>query len=47
MTNQLAIVLGLIILTALGLDYYYADWTNTIFLGSKLNDLIEYLAFWR
>lgn len=47
MTNQLAIILGLIILVALGLDYYYADWANTIFLGRKLNDLIEYLAFWR
>ena len=47
MTNQLAIILGLFIVTALGLDYVFADWAYTLFLGRKLNDLIEYLAFWR
>lgn len=47
MTNKLAILFGLAIVLALALDYYYWEWGSTIFLGRKLIDLIEYLAFWR
>ena len=47
MTNQLAIVLGTLILIALGLDWYFADWSNSVFLARKLTDLIEWLKFWR
>lgn len=47
MTNQIALILGVLILAALGLDAYHADWANTLFLARKLTDLIEWLAFWR
>ena len=47
MTNTLAISLGGIILLALGADAVLNDSAATLFLGRKLIDLIEYLAFWR
>ena len=47
MTNQLAIILGLIIVTALAIDAYSFNWDGTLFLARKLTDLIEWLAFWR
>lgn len=47
MTNQIAFSLGALILIGLGVDWYYFDWTNTLFLARKLVELIEYLAFWR
>jgi len=47
MTNRLALVLGLVLLILLALDAFFADWANSIYLGRKLVDLIEYLAFWR
>ncbi len=47
MTNQLAIVLGLVIVSGLALDAYSFDWANTLFLARKLMELIEWMAFWR
>lgn len=47
MTNTLALGLGTLILLGLGLDYSLFAWENTIFLGRKLIDLIEWMAFWR
>ncbi len=47
MTNQIAIALGVIILIALGWDGFLNDWNATLFLGRKLADLIEWMAFWR
>jgi len=47
MTNTIAIVLGLFILAAVGLDAMMYDWTNSVFLARKLTDLIEWIAFWR
>lgn len=47
MTNRLALILGACILLGLGLDQYLADGANLLFLGRKLADLIEWLAFWR
>ncbi len=47
MTNQIALVLGALILIGLGVDYAYHAWANTIFLARKLTLLIEWLAFWR
>ncbi|WP_371224522.1 hypothetical protein [Roseovarius sp. 2305UL8-3] len=47
MTNTLAIGLAALILLALGLDYMLFEWGNTVFLGRKLIELIEWLAFWR
>ena len=47
MTNRLALVIGLVLLILLASDAFFADWANSIYLGRKLVDLIEYLAFWR
>jgi hypothetical protein len=47
MTNQIAVVLGLLILAALALDAQLYEWSNTLFLARKLMDLIEWMAFWR
>ena len=47
MTNKNAILLGVMILTALALDALLNNWTATLFLSRKLADLIEWMAFWR
>jgi hypothetical protein len=47
MTNKIAIALGLFILAIFALDYYVIGADIHIFLGRKLGDLIEYMAFWR
>jgi len=47
MTNQIAFLLGALILIGLGVDYYGYEWSNTLFLARKLADLIEWMAFWR
>jgi len=47
MTNKIAIALGLFILLIFALDYYVIGADIHIFLGRKMGDLIEYLAFWR
>lgn len=47
MTNRIALVLGtgLVVLIAVDLLVYGSD--HMIFLGKKMSDLIEWLAFWR
>ncbi len=47
MTNTISIWLGLLIVAALGADFFLYDWTYTVHLGRKMLELIEYLAFWR
>lgn len=47
MTNSIAIGLGLLILSALAVDVYLYGADHLIFLGKKLTELIEWLAFWR
>ncbi|MEM1374303.1 MAG: hypothetical protein AAGF78_07975 [Pseudomonadota bacterium] len=47
MTNRLAIILGLIIVTAVILDQVFNDGVASLFLSKRLLDLIEWLAFWR
>lgn len=47
MTNQIALVLGALILGFLGADFMLLGGENTLFLARKLADLIEYMAFWR
>ncbi len=47
MTNKIAIALGVVILAVILLDALVYDWDLHIFLGRKLVELIEYLAFWR
>ena len=47
MTNRIALIPGLIILAAIAFDLTTTGGGNLIFLGKKLVDLIEWLAFWR
>ncbi|MEL7097922.1 MAG: hypothetical protein AAGM84_03755 [Pseudomonadota bacterium] len=47
MTNRLAIVLGVIIVAAIAYDAIGNEGDNLLFLGKKLAELIEWLAFWR
>ncbi len=47
MTNRLALILGLLILAALVADVLLAGDEHLVFLGKKLAELIEWMAFWR
>jgi len=47
MTNTLAIGLGALILGFLAIDFAVFEMANSLFLGRKFVDLIEWLAFWR
>jgi hypothetical protein len=47
MTNSIALVLGLLILAALGVDLLLHGTEHLVFLGKKLFDLIDWVAFWR
>lgn len=47
MTNTLAIILGLLLLGAACIDIFVYGTEHLLFLGKKLADLIEWLAFWR
>ncbi|MDU8929175.1 hypothetical protein RXV86_17410 [Alisedimentitalea sp. MJ-SS2] len=47
MTNQIAIILGLLILGLLGLDSFLNGGESILFLLRKMADMIEWMAFWR
>ena len=47
MTNKIALGLGLFILAAIVLDLVLYGPGHLIYLGKKLFELIEWLAFWR
>lgn len=47
MTNTLALILGALILGAIVLDVMVFGTEHLVFLGKKLFELIEWLAFWR
>jgi len=47
MTNTIAIALGLFLITALTVDILFFGTGHVLFLGKKLFELIEWLAFWR
>ncbi|MCA0871997.1 hypothetical protein LCL97_14250 [Seohaeicola saemankumensis] len=47
MTNRLALILGLLILAALVVDVLLVGDEHLVFLGKKLAELIEWMAFWR
>ncbi len=46
-TNTIAIFLGLFLIAALVVDTMMFGNEHLIFLGKKLFDLIEWIAFWR
>lgn len=43
----MAIVLGLVLVGSITADVVLNDGVTLLFLGKKLADLIEWLAFWR
>ena len=47
MTNTLALILGTLILGAIFIDVTFNGTGHLIFLGKKLIELLEWLAFWR
>ncbi len=47
MTDRIALWLFLLIVLAIGLDYWIQGFEGLIFLGGKLGELIEWMAFWR
>ena len=47
MTNQLALILGFILVAIIAADLLVFGWDLHIFLGRKLDSLIEWMAFWR
>jgi len=47
MTNRIAIVLGLLLICAVVVDVMFYGTEHIVFLGKKLIDLIEWVAFWR
>lgn len=47
MTNKIALALGLFIFASIVLDLFFYGPQHMIFLGKKMNELIEWLAFWR
>lgn len=47
MTNKIAIILALIIVGVLIADVFVFEWDLYIFLGRKLAQLLEWMAFWR
>lgn len=47
MTNRLSLIIGSIIIGLIVLDLVVWGGENLIFLARKLDEFIEYLAFWR
>ncbi|UWQ13458.1 hypothetical protein K3556_10925 [Aliiroseovarius sp. M344] len=47
MTNQIALVLGILILVLVGADLLLADGSSLVFLSKKFLEFTEWLAFWR
>ncbi len=47
MTNRLAVILGVLIVLSITIDVLLFGPVHMIFLGKKLFDLIEWMAFWR
>lgn len=47
MTNTSALVLAIILIGAISVDVAIYGSEHLIFLGKKLADLLEWMAFWR
>ena len=47
MTNRIALVLGVILVALIVLDLVLTGSQTLLFLGKRLMDLIEWMAFWR
>lgn len=47
MTNKIAIWLGLILIAGIVADLLLTEGETLVFLGKKLFELIDWVAFWR
>ena len=47
MTNKIALVLGFVIIAAIVADYFLFGPVHLVFLGKKLFELMDWIAFWR
>lgn len=47
MTNKLAIWLGLILIATITIDLVFFGPVHIVFLGKRLFELLEWIAFWR
>ncbi|MDU9003649.1 hypothetical protein [Sedimentitalea todarodis] len=47
MSNTLALVLGLMLVGSIAVDVVLYGGEHLVFLGKKLYEFIEWLAFWR
>ncbi len=47
MTNPIALFLGFILIAAIVADVTFYGTEHMVFLGKKLLELIEWIAFWR
>ena len=47
MTNRIALVLGMLIVTLFLADALVLHWNLPLFLGKQFATFIEYLSFWR
>ena len=47
MTNRIALVLALLIIAAFVIDILIFGSDHMIFLGKKLFDFLDWIAFWR
>ena len=46
-TNQIALILGILILGLVGADWLLADGSSLLFLSKKFLEFTEWVAFWR
>ncbi|WP_167740195.1 hypothetical protein [Parasedimentitalea huanghaiensis] len=47
MTNKISLVLGLMIVSATAIDLFLFGTSHMVFLGKRMLELINWLAFWR
>ncbi len=47
MSNTLAFILAVMVLSAIGADYVLFDGEYTLYMLRKIDEFIEWIAFWR
>jgi hypothetical protein len=47
MSNSIALGLGVILVVTISVDTYFYGSDHLLFLGKKLANLIDWMAFWR
>lgn len=46
-TDGLALWIGIVIVGVIAADLFVFGWDLHVFIGRRLDELIEYVAFWR